>query len=187
MSRRLSDIESRDQLITALNSLRAAAIYDLFGQTLLHNFYKDIAAGKVDANGLVVSLPEGSITLEQFNNWLNGISETALVETKRNANRALTRTLFKETFRITESYCRRSKQISTLRSASWFEFARIIANGLSHDFRMRFSRYDLTRLPVTYNGIRIDETQDGNAISLQLEVLVNLMDDMIEFSSSTIS
>ena len=159
-----------------------AAVYDIFGQTLLHNFYKDVAAGNADASVLIATLPEGNITLKQFTDQLNGLNDRALVETKRNANRALTRNLFKESFRITQAYCWSSSQLKALRAEDWYEFARIVSNCLSHNFRLEFRPYDHSRLPVSYNGVTIDRSFDGQPISMKLEILINLVDELIAFA-----
>lgn len=185
MAGKISDVNDQKSLTTTLITLRMAAIYDLFAQTLLHEFYKEVAAGKADPNSLVADLPEGKLTLKQFNDHLVARDEKALVETKRNANRALTRNLFRETFRITESYCRSSSQLNTLKANTWFGFARIVANCLSHNFRLEFRPYDLSGLPVSYKGVTIDSSLDGQGLSIQLETLINLVDDLISYSKTT--
>ncbi len=184
MAGRYSDIHNQADLVNVLTSLRMAAIYDLFGQIHLHNFYKDIAAGKADASTLIAELPEGKISLKEFTDRLDGLGARALVETKRNANRALTRNLFKESFRITTAYCRSSSQLNALKANNWFEFARIITNSLSHNFRLEFRPYDLSRLPVSYKGVTIDSSLDGKPISMKLEILINLVDELIGFAKT---
>lgn len=185
MASRISDVYDQKSLTSTLITLRTAAVYDLFAQTLLHNFYKEVAAGKADLSSLVADLPEGKLTLKHFTDHLTAGDERALVETKRNANRALTKNLFRETFRITEAYCRNSNQLDTLKENTWFEFARIVANCLSHNSRLDFRPYDLQRLPVSYKGAIIDSSMDGQGISLQLEILINLVDELISYSKKT--
>lgn len=181
---RLSDIHSQADLVNVLTTLKMAAIYDLFGQIHLHNFYKDVAAGKADASTLIAELPEGRVSLKEFTDRLNQLNSVALVETKRNANRALTRNLFKESFRITQAYCHSSSQLSALKANEWYEFSRIIANTLSHNFRLEFRPYDLSRLPVSYKGVTIDSSLNGQPISLTLEILINLVDELIGFANT---
>ena len=182
MAGRFSDIENQADLVNVLISLRMAAIYDIFGQAHLHNFYKDVAAGKADASTLTTTLPEGNISLKEFTDEVDGLGARALLETKRNANRAVTRNFFKESFRITEAYCRISSQLDTLKAKHWFGFARIIANSLSHNFRLEFRPYDLSQLPVSYKGIMIDSSSNGKPVSLQLEILLSLGDELIGFA-----
>lgn len=171
-------------MVDVLKTLRAAAVYDLFGQILLHNFYKDVAAGNADANTLIAELPEGKVSLKEFTDGINRLGVKALVETKRNANRALTRNLFKESFRITEAYCRSSSQLPAFKANEWFEFSRVIANSLSHNFRLEFRPYDISILPVSYKGVTVDSSLNGKPISMKLEILINLVDELIGFAES---
>ncbi len=184
MAGRFSDIHNQADLANVLMSLRMAAIYDIFGQIHLHNFYKNVAAGEADASTLIAELPEGKISLKEFTDKLGGLGAQALVETKRNANRALTRNLFKESFRITEAYCRNSSQLNALKAKDWFGFARVIANSLSHNFRLEFRPYDLSQLPVSYGGVTIDSSLHGKPISMQLEILMNLVDELNGFAKT---
>ncbi len=161
--------------------MRAAAVYDLFGQILLHEFFKGISVGENDPSTVIASLPEGQLSLADFIGRLNKFSDKALVETKRNANRALTRNLFKEVFRLTLAYSVFSNQRQLIKGESWFEFARIEANSLSHNFRLEFRRHDLAALPVTYGGVTIEASQNGKTIEMKLETLIGLVDEIIEF------
>ena len=177
---RLSDINSRSDMADVLKTLRAAAAYDLFGQILLQWFCKDVLEGEADPNSLVQKLPEGDVTFKQFADQIGG----ALLETKRNANRALTRNLFRESFRLLLSYCHKASQQDVLKSQGWYEFARVTANAISHNFRWEFRPYDLSCLPVSYNGITLTKELDGQPVSMRLEILINLVDEMIRFSET---
>jgi hypothetical protein len=187
MAKKLSDIQSHDDLVGVLITLRAAAIYDLFGQIYLHNFLKDVAQGREDPDTLVAQLPEGQISLKNFIDTLGRISEHAFLETKRNANRALTRNLFKESFRITLSYCIKTNQNRALKAQKWFRFARIIANSASHNFILEFRPFDRSQLPVTYRGLTIDVSSEGEPLSINLDRLIGIVDDIIEFAKNDIS
>ena len=50
-----NNIQSKSDLVGVLVSLRAGAIYDLFGQIHLHNFFTEIAAGRANGNELDTS------------------------------------------------------------------------------------------------------------------------------------
>jgi len=182
-----NNIQSKSDLAGVLVSLRAGAIYDLFGQIHLHNFFKEIAAGRANGNELIAELPEGKMTLSEFADKLNAMSGHALLETKRNANRALTRNLFKETVRLTRSYYESSSQTGELKANDWYEFARFVSNSLSHDFRLNFNKHDRDRLPVSYHGVTIDEGMDGEPLSMQLEILIRLVDEIIGFVETSAS
>lgn len=181
MGARYSDINTKDDLLNVLLSLRAACIYDIFSQTCLHEFIKKWNIGQADPNSLTTQLPEGKITLKEFIDSLNNINDRAAVETKRNANRFLTRNLLKETFRITQSYCHSNKKMDILKNQTWYQFARIVVNSISHNFRFEFRPNDKKLLPVNYMGQTIDISMDGKSISMRLEILLNLIDDIILF------
>ena len=183
---RISDINSGKELSDAVKTLRYAAIYDLFGQVLLHEFLKKIAKGEANAKSLVATLPEGQRTLQDFIDELNAINTApeTLRTIKRSANIALTRNLFKECFRITKEYCDRSGQLPILERMPWFHFARMIANCVSHDFNFRFGRFDLKCLPVTYGGVTIDKSADNQPVSIKLEQLIGLVDEIICFATT---
>lgn len=180
MAGRMSDINSRSDMTNVLKTLRAAAVYDLFGQVLLQRFCKEVIEGKVDPNGLIQKLPEGDLTFKQFADQIRD----GLLETKRNANRALTRNLFRESFRLLLSYCHKASQQKILKSQKWYEFARVTANAISHNFRWEFRPYDLSCLPLSYNDVALTENLDGQPVSMRLEILIDLVDEMILFSKT---
>ena len=175
------DIKSKSDLYWHLVSLRAAAIYDIFAQTCLHEFIKKWNIGEADPNTLITELPEGKISLKQFMEGLEKISDHAQVETKRNANRFLTRNLLKEVFRITQSFCYTHGQATAMTAESWYQFTRIIVNSLSHNFRLEFQNNDRKQLPVSYMGQTIDIPMHGQPLSMQLRILLSLVDDIIIF------
>jgi hypothetical protein len=69
-----------------------------------------------------------------------------------------------------------------MKKEGWYQFARIVANSLSHNFRLEFRRPDLSLLPVTYRGVSIDKSMDGKTIEITLEHLIQLVDEIIAFS-----
>ncbi|NTH16659.1 hypothetical protein G6L99_31595 [Agrobacterium rhizogenes] len=54
---------------------------------------------------------------------------------------------------------------SDLKAAQWYQFARLVRNALSHNFRFEFDRGTRMKLPITWNGITISEAMDGQPIS----------------------
>lgn len=76
------------------------------------------------------------------------------------------RALVKESFELVKSYCAESGQQQILRHASWYHFARIIRNGLSHNFRFSFSAHDKKILPISWRGRTVTETMDGQHLEL---------------------
>ena len=182
----LGGCNSAKDLTRILNVLRDAAIYDIFAQTCLHEFIKKSINGECDLDDILTNLPEGKITLRVFLETRNMLSPLYLVETKRNANRALVRNLIKETFRITQSYCTNSSQYDKLENMEWYQFTRLMVNSLSHDFRWEFRSKDEKFLPVEYKGISIQLDQKGRNLQMKLQTMVDLVDEIIEFTKSDI-
>lgn len=187
MSDTFGDIRQKEDLLNSLFSLRAAAIYDIFAQTCLHEFFKQAHKGLADLSSISTVLPEGKITLREFTKQIDIHGGHALVETKRNANRFLTRNYLKESFRMTESYCVLTRQKNILKQENWYQFARIIVNSLSHNFRLEFRPYDKTLLPVTYQRTEINESMDGKPISFKLQILLDLTEEIRRFSEVSLT
>lgn len=182
----LGNIKTAQELSGSLLTLRYAAIYDIFGQTCLHEFVKSCHTGTRDLKELETILPEGKLTFESFVNDVNSFGSKALVETKRNANRALTRNLLKEVFRLAQSYCSNSNQLKEMESNHWYQFARLIVNSISHDFKWRFHKKDKQHLPTTYKEVTLRLELDGQDIHMRLQILIELVDEIISFSKTEI-
>lgn len=74
------------------------------------------------------------------------------------------RILTKESVRLIEDYCKKSGQLSKLKSQTWWQFARIISNSISHNFIFEFRPGDKKELPVTWNNKTIDLSMDNTLI-----------------------
>jgi len=177
----IGEIQTKNGLHGHLVSLRAAAVYDIFGQTCLHELIKKWQCGEADPKSLTTELPEGNINLEQFMEQLTQYGKQAPVETKRNANRSTTRNLLKEGFRITQSFCQAHGQTRLMTAQSWYQFARIVVNSLSHDFHLQFRPHDLNQLPVAYEGHSIDASMNGHSLSMPLRILLAVYDEIVHF------
>jgi hypothetical protein len=182
----LGNISTSKELLSSLLTLRYAAIYDIFGQICLHEFIKSCHSGKRELKELKTILPEGTLTFDSFVKEVDSFDSKALVETKRNANRALTRNLLKEVFRLAQSYCSNSNQLNEMESNDWYQFARLIVNSLSHDFKWRFHKKDKQHLPLAYKGETLKLELDGQDIHMRLQVLIELVDEIISFSKTDI-
>lgn len=183
----IGDIKTKDDLLSHLLSFRAAGVYDIFAQTCLHEFIKDWKEGNENPDELVTELPEGTVTFREFMDSLSKLGDQAPVETKRNANRFLTRNLLREGFRVTQSYCEETNQSDKMTSKPWYQFARIVVNCLSHNFKYQFRQYDLSKLPVAYLGNTIDQSQDGKSTHLKLGVLLSLFDEITDLVRNDIA
>ena len=71
------------------------------------------------------------------------------------------RTFVTESFEMIRLYCEERNESNLLKRQSWYQFARMIRNSLKHDQRWNFNSYDLSLLPINWNG-RIIESTMGN-------------------------
>ena len=178
---RMGEIACKVDLHGHLISLREAAVYNIFAQTCLHEFIKKWQRGEADPTSIKTELPEGTIDLNQYMQRLAKHGDQAPVETKRNANRSITRNLLKEGFRITQSFYQATGAEVEMTGQAWYQFTRIVVNSLSHDFRFQFHPHDLRQLPVTFDGQTIDASQNGQPATMPLRTLLALYDEIIRF------
>ena len=88
---RTGEIRTKETLAGHLFSMRAAAVYDLFGQILLQEFFKGIRTGEKDPATLIASLPGVTLSLADFINQLTtSHSRTMLALFRRGAAPAST-------------------------------------------------------------------------------------------------
>jgi hypothetical protein len=73
-----------------------------------------------------------------------------------------------------------------MRETYWYFFARIVRNAISHNFRLSFNDADRRRLPVTWQGTRVDESMDGKPVTNVLghRPALRLFLDMLEFAEA---
>jgi hypothetical protein len=57
--------------------------------------------------------------------------------------------------------------VADFHGAAWYDFARIIRNAVSHNFRFQFSKRDRSHLPITWHGISLTEELDGKAMTYE--------------------
>ncbi len=77
------------------------------------------------------------------------------------------RALIKVSFELIKNYCDETNQDSKFKAEPWYQFARIIRNCLSHNFKFEFRKYDKTLLPVTWKSRTIDASMDGKHLELK--------------------
>ncbi len=77
------------------------------------------------------------------------------------------RALIKESFELIKNYCDATKQDSKFKAEPWFQFARMIRNCLSHNFKFEFREYEKRLLPVSWKSRTIDVSMDGNHLELK--------------------
>lgn len=77
------------------------------------------------------------------------------------------RALIKESFELIKNYCDETKQDSKFKTEPWYQFARMIRNCLSHNFKFEFRKYDKSLLPVSWNTRTIDAAMEGKHLELK--------------------
>ncbi len=78
----------------------------------------------------------------------------------------LLRIPIKESFELLKNHCAETGQAPLLQNQPWYEFARVIRNSLSHNFRLQFRKHDRSLLPVTWRGRTIELAMDGAHLEL---------------------
>ncbi len=77
------------------------------------------------------------------------------------------RALIKESFELIKNYCDETNQDFKFKAEPWYQFARIIRNCLSHNFKFEFKKYNNTLLPITWKSRTIDASMDGKHLELK--------------------
>lgn len=93
------------------------------------------------------------------------------------------RALIKESFELIKNYCDETKQDSTFKAESWYQFARMIRNCLSHNFKFEFRKYDKRLLPVSWKGRTIDASMDGKHLELKFFGYVETWELFMEYQT----
>ena len=63
------------------------------------------------------------------------------------------------------NYCEETNQLSRMQAQSWYEFARMVRNSLTHTQHWRFRKRDLARLPVSWREKTIEASMDGQELT----------------------
>ncbi len=111
-----------------------------------------------------VAFGQYNITFDQVTNLLRNDNDRSIA-IKEFLNMLL-RSLIKESFELIKEYCEESAQSRLFKTEPWFQFARIIRNCLSHNFKFEFNAYDRRLLPVTWKARTITLQMDGQHLEL---------------------
>lgn len=76
------------------------------------------------------------------------------------------RALIKESFELINDYCAGTGQAARFKAEPWYQFARMIRNCLSHNFKFAFNNYDNGLLPVSWRARTITSAMDGQHLKL---------------------
>ncbi len=105
-----------------------------------------------------------SISFDQVTNLLRVQNDRDIAA--KEFMKMLLRALIKETFELIKNYCADSKQASAFAAQPFYQFARMIRNCLSHNFRFEFNKYDKTLLPINWKGRNITASMVGGYLDL---------------------
>jgi len=105
-----------------------------------------------------------SIEFKQVANMMKKESDRKIA-CKEFVNMGL-RILIKETFELIKDYSKETRQERIFKSQNCYQFARIIRNCLSHNFKFQFNKCDKTLLPLSWNNKTIDSSLDSTHLQL---------------------
>ncbi|HZP77962.1 MAG TPA: hypothetical protein VFB45_17580 [Pseudolabrys sp.] len=82
--------------------------------------------------------------------------------------------LLRAPFEVLNAYCESydsrqtgSHLVSVLKCADWYEFARLIRNAVSHNFRFDFRKYDKSLMPLSWGGVTLTAELDGTPLTYE--------------------
>jgi len=77
-------------------------------------------------------------------------------------------------FELLKDYCEDFDKVAKpailmdrLTNMPWYQYAKLVRNAVSHNFRFAFNSSDKSRLPVTWKSVTIDSSCDGKAITYE--------------------
>jgi len=141
------------------------------------NTYDEVPGEKVYHVNLTPSLPNP--TAEQVS------AAFGLVATE--FGKMLVRNVTLDSYEQLYDYCDTTAQLAALQAQPWYLFARLVRHALTHDQHWRFSKRDLAKLPVTWNGRTIEAEMDGKDIMREFYgyfETIELLDEMNAFAQT---
>lgn len=105
-----------------------------------------------------------SINFKQITNMMRK-KEDRGIACKEFINMGL-RTLIKEPFELIKDYSGNTNQKQIFQSQKWYQFARIIRNCLSHNFKFQFNPYDKSLLPIVWKSKTININLDNTHLQI---------------------
>jgi hypothetical protein len=176
---------NKEQLINKLISLRYQAYYNIFSQQALHEYFKILHKSGAEPFPLPgLELIDGSrYQLSEFITEMNAINDKALLETKRNANRFITRNMLKEVFRVSQSFAKDNHLNDLMRNQDWYEYTRVIVNTMSHSgvLDINFEQSMQKKLPIIYKNHQITESMHGQPIPITMDLLYEITESIISW------
>ncbi len=91
------------------------------------------------------------------------------------------RALIKESFELIKDYCYGTGQAELFKAEPWHQFARMIRNCLSHNFKFKFSKFDKELLPVSWKARTITSAMDAQHLELDFFGYVEMWELLREY------
>ena len=87
-------------------------------------------------------------------------------------------------------YCKQTKQFSILKNQQWYNYAKLIRNGLSHDYQWDFSQQKKSIFPVTYKQITITYNLHGTLLKenqMPLSIIWVMLEEIESFVKTNLN
>lgn len=144
---------------------------------------------KIPKKRLLESLHKSKLKINNdtvdFSTLANSLSKDNLYETiiKHMINLAIKNSVT-DYYEAILKYCKQTKQTCILEKQSWYSYARLIRNGLSHDYQWDFSEQKKLIFPVKYKQITITYDLNGTLLKenqMSLSTIWTLLEEMENF------
>lgn len=144
---------------------------------------------KIPKERLLESLQKSTLTINNdkvdFSTLVTSLSKDSQYETiiDHMVNLAI-KNAVTDYFESIRKYCERTQQSTIFQNQQWHNYAKLIRNGLSHDYVWDFSRQPESIFPVTYKQITINHDLDSTLLKknqMPLSVIWVLLEEMENF------
>ncbi len=144
---------------------------------------------KIPKEKLIESLQKSTLTINKdkvdFSSLANSLSKDNLYETiiQHMINLAL-KNAVTDYYESIMKYCKQTKQTDILKKQPWYNYSKLIRNGLSHDYQWDFSKQTKSIFPVTYKQTMITYDLHGTLLKenqMPLSVIWVLLKEMENF------
>ena len=161
---------------THADSLRLASVLRLLTRG------SDLAASLQSIIGASPTALQPSITLLG--------NKSKLIHSADQLYLTLVRAAVTESLDLTRDYCRKTGQIEVLKSQPWFHIFRIFRNAFNHNFKLEFGKEDLKLLPLAWNNLSIDASDNSKELTHKLlppSAAIDWLTDLENFISSQLT
>ncbi|NUQ35279.1 MAG: hypothetical protein HUU29_10095 [Planctomycetaceae bacterium] len=87
--------------------------------------------------------------------------------------KAQMRLALKEAFEVCKTYCKNTQQFQNMRGTSWYHFARIVRDAVTHDFHIDTENKESRLLPLTWRYWTITPEMTGKQVSAGLKGFIS--------------